>query len=555
MSRLYFGDNIDVLRNEFGDNTFDLIYLDPPFNSKRDYNLIYKTPAGHKSDAQITAFKDSWWWGEQAEKEFSEVVSSGRTDVAEMLSAFRRFLGENDVMAYLTMMGNRLIELNRVLKKAGSLYLHCDPTASHYLKILLDAVFGKANFKNEIIWKRTNSHSSAKRWGPIHDVIFFYTKSDVFLWNDVFVEYDAGYVKEFYRHIDEGGAYQLIDLTGPGLRKGDSGLSWKGVNPSLKNRHWAIPRGFFEDYSILEEKKPLTTQEKLEILEKKGLVVWPKKGEVPRFKKYLDLSLGKRIQDIVADIPPVSSHSSERLNYPTQKPVALLERILLTSSNPGDLVLDPFCGCGTTLLAAQKLKREWVGIDITHLAITLIEKRLRDAFLGIEFEVFGAPKDMEGAVDLAKRDKYQFQWWACSLVNAQPYQGKKKGADGGVDGLIFFQDDIGPAKKIIVSVKGGDQIGVGMIRELKQVIKNQEAEIGFFISLREPTAPMTVEAAAEGFYVSPLNDKQYPRIQILTIKGLLEDGIKPRYPESGAVDLTFKKTRKVNQKPDRPKLI
>ncbi len=230
--------------------------------------------------------------------------------------------------------------------------------------------------------------------------------------------------------------------------------------------------------------------------------------------------------------------------------MALLERIIQSSSDEGQLILDPFCGCGTAIYAAEKLKRHWIGIDVTHLAITLVEKRLRDAFQQIQFEVHGTPKDFESAQDLAKRDKYQFQWWACSLVNAQPYKGKKKGADSGIDGLVFFQDDQsqihsgkGLPKKIIVSVKGGEGVSVPMIRDLGHVIDREQASIGLFVTLASPTAPMTKDAVKTGYYLSP-SGASYPKIQILTIQGLLDGTERPLYPDLTLGGLMFKKAKR-----------
>lgn len=543
MNGLYFGDNLDILREHIKDETIDLIYLDPPFNSKRDYNILFKTPKGHQSDAQITAFDDNWHWGGQAEREFAELIHQPNTNVAEMIQALRHFLGENDMMAYLTMMANRLLELHRVLKPTGSLYLHCDPTASHYLKIVLDGVFGVENYRNEIIWKRTGAHGGAKRWGPIHDTLFFYSKGAEYTWNKVFEGYDESYIKDFYKYSDNKGIYRLVTLTGAGTRTGDSGKPWRGIDPTNSGRHWAIPLNLLQEVAPERDLKDLTTQQKLDILDKGGCIYWPPKGSVPQYKRYLDLNKGTPIQDVITDVLPLSKHSAERLGYPTQKPITLLERIIQASSNEGDFVLDPFCGCGTAVHAAQKLNRQWIGIDITHLAISLIEKRLRDAFPDITFEVHGTPKDLDGARDLAARDKYQFQWWACSLVNAQPYQGKKKGADSGIDGLIYFQDDDGPAKKIVVSVKGGENVNVAMVRDLAHVVEREKAQIGLFVTLAEPTRPMKEEATAAGYYESHVVGKSFPKIQILTIEKLLNGTEQTLYPDLGRGGLTFKKAK------------
>jgi DNA modification methylase len=554
MRQLYYGDNLDVLREHIKDESIDLIYLDPPFNSKRDYNLLFKSPKGHDSDAQITAFDDSWHWGHEAEKEFNEILHHSNTDVAEMMQALRRFLGENDMMAYLVMMCNRLLELRRVLKPTGSLYLHCDPTASHYLKVVLDGVFGAVNFRNEIAWKRTGAHGGARRWGPIHDILLFYSKTDDYTWNKTFESYDESYIRDFYRFSDSKGTYRLVTLTGAGTRTGDSGKPWKGVDPTSSGRHWAVPIEILKVAIPGVDLSKLNTQQKLDLMDNNGLIAWPERGSVPQYKRYLDISKGTPIQDMVTDILPLSTHAAERLGYPTQKPLALLERIVKASCPPNGVVLDPFCGCGTAVHAAEKQGLNWIGIDITHLAVSLIEKRMKDAFPGISIEVHGTPKDLEGAQDLAKRDKYQFQWWSCSLVNAQPYQGKKKGADSGIDGLIFFQDDAEHPKKIVVSVKGGDNVTVAAVRDLAHVVAREKAAIGLFVTLAAPTDPMKKEAIKEGFYHSPVINSDFPKVQILTIKGLLDGTEQARYPDLAKGGHTFKKA-KVEEKGEQGKLF
>lgn len=526
MNQLYYGDNLQVLRKSIADASVDLIYLDPPFNSKRDYNLLFKSPKGQASEAQIEAFKDSWSWGMQAEMEFNELLKQRNTDVALLMRALRDFLGESDVMAYLTMMAKRLLEMHRVLKANGSLYLHCDPTASHYLRMVLDAVFGKTNFRSVIIWKRTGTHSSARRWGPVHDEIFFYTKSNDYVWNTHYVPFDEKHKARHYRHVDANGrAYTHGELTAPGLRRGKSGAVWRGFDITAIGRHW------------------MTTVDKLEELYTQGLIYLPDDGTWPRLIRYLDESKGRVVGDIWTDIPPINMTASERLGYPTQKPLALLERIIQASSNEGDVVLDPFCGCGTAIHAAEKLNRRWIGIDITHLAISLIEKRLKDAFKSrCAFDVHGTPKDLSAARDLAKRDKYQFQYWAVSLVGAQPSQSKKRGADGGVDGIKFFHDvDKHGARKIIVSVKGGENLKADDVRSLMAVREREGADIALFISLEEPSKGMVKDAATAGFYESP-NGKKFPRVQLLTIEGLLSGKARAEHPDYEP-DLNFKKAK------------
>ncbi|MDR2710839.1 MAG: restriction endonuclease [Burkholderiales bacterium] len=473
---LYFGDNLDVLREHIKDESVDLVYLDPPFNSAKDYNVLFASPKGEQSEAQIVAFKDSWHWGEQAEREYNEIVRSGNTYAAEMIQSLRRFLGENDMMAYLVMMANRFLDLHRVLKPTGSIYLHCDPTASHYLKIVMDCVFGKGNFRNEIIWRYRRWPAKAARFQRMHDVIFFYGKDQ-----------------------RENLFNTLLQLPTESSMK-----RWKGKKQKVE----------FD-----ESGARLPTQE-------------------------LDEQSSGVAMDDVWDIPIIAPSSPERLGYPTQKPLALLERIISASSDEGDVILDPFCGCGTAVHAAQKLGRKWIGIDITHLAVTLIEKRLKDAFPGIAFDVHGTPKDLDGARDLAARDRDQFQWWACSLVNAQPYQGKKKGADGGVDGLIYFQDEVKTHKKIVVSVKGGENVNVAMIRDLAHVIDREKADIGLFVTLAEPTKNMMTEAVKEGYYTSPVTEKAFPKLQIITIAGLLDGSKRPEYPDLSQGAITFKKVKR-----------
>ena len=405
-------------------------------------------------------------------------------------------------MAYLAMMAVRLIELNRVLKPTGSLYLHCDPTASHYLKILLDAVFGAQNFRTEISWRRTSAHNDAgqgrKQYGNVRDIIHFYTKSDKWQWNWQYTPYDDSYVEDFYKYVEPGTGrrYRLGDITAPG-----------GSDPKKRNPHYEF-LGVTRYWRYSEER--------MQSLYNEGRIVQTKPGNVPQYKRYLDEMPGVPIQNDWGDILLLHAAHREKLGYPTQKPVALLERILNTSSNPGDVVLDPFCGCGTTVHAAQKLGRQWVGIDVTHLAIGLIEKRLRDAFPGVEFTTHGTPQDIDGARDLAARGKYhEFEKWALSLIAAQPGNLSKKGADKGIDGNLWFGAK--SEGRAIVSVKAGDNVGVSMIRDLGHVVSCENAGIGVFLTLAEPTRPMLTEAAGAGQFELP-GFAPVPRLQIVTIE-------------------------------------
>lgn len=539
---LYYGDNLTVLREHFPDESVDLIYLDPPFNSNASYNVLFKSPEGHESHAQIEAFEDSWHWGDQAEREFQEILHQSNTDVAEMIQALRRFLRENDMMAYLVMMANRLLELHRVLKPTGSLYLHCDPTASHYLKVVLDSVFGTQNFKSEIIWKRTSAHSNIYRsYGDVTDTILFYQKTNKHTWNQIYTKTEEKEIERLFPKTDpDGRRWRSENMRNPGVRPNLT-YDYKAGNGIIYHPH---PNGW------------TVRIDKMKQLEKEGRLHFPQKpsGRL-RLKYFADEWPGIKLQNLWDDISPISSQAAERLGYPTQKPLALLERIIQVSSDEGDLVLDPFCGCGTAVHAAHKLNRHWIGIDITHLAIALVEKRLKDAFTGIVVDVDGAPKDLEGAQDLADRDKYQFQWWACSRVNAQPYKGKKKGADSGIDGLIFFQDEAKLSKKAIVSVKGGKSVTVTMIRDLISVVDREKAQIGLFVTLAPPTKAMLKEAAAAGFYESPEIGKSFPKIQILTIEGLLSGKEQALYPDLTRGGLTFKKAKKDKQTKDQKELF
>lgn len=528
MNTLYYGDNLDILRRYIKDESVDLIYLDPPFNSNATYNVLFAQKDGSQSSAQIRAFEDTWQWDENAVRTYEEEVEKGGP-VADALRAFYLILGGSNMMAYLTMMAPRLRELRRVLKPTGSLYLHCDPTASHYLKVLLDMVFGAENFRNEIIWQRTNAHNMhTKGFVRSNDTILFYTKSSNFLFNQQYSDYGPEQLKRF-KPDDNGRLYKAENLTFSTVNPNRQ-FEWRGSKPP-PNRSWGASR------------------EQLEKWFAEGRILLKKDGTVrlDGLKIYLDETTGKPITTNWTDIPRISNTSAERLGYPTQKPLALLERIIQASSNPGDVVLDPFCGCGTAVVAAQKLGRQWIGIDITHLAIGLVKRRLEDAFGdSLQFQVIGEPTTLEEAASLAAQDKYQFQWWALGLVGARPAEGKK-GADRGIDGRLYFHDDAsGKTKQVILSVKGG-HVNVPQVRDLIGVVERENAQMGVFITLEEPTKPMRAEAAQAGFYHSEVWNRDYPRIQILTIAELLE-GKGIDMPPMRQVSQTFKRAKKENPK-------
>ncbi len=554
---LYYGDNLDVLGRYVKDESVDLIYLDPPFNSNQNYNVLFKEQDGARAASQIRAFKDTWTWGQEDEGVYADLVTAGGK-VADVMQAFRTFLGPCDMLAYLVMMAPRLQEMRRVLKPTASIYLHCDPVASHYLKMLMDAVFAPQNFRSEIIWRRTNSHNSiSKQYGPIHDVILFYTKTEDFKFHPGTRPYTKAYIEDRFKFRDSRGRYQLNYLTGPGIRRGESGAEWRGFDPTGAGRHWAIPASLRR--YLQQSGDGMKTIQMLEELLTQELIVFPKKkAGQPMYKQYVGSGvvyqdiwayqpntkgvLFERDECIDQDVKYLESEK-EKLGYETQKPVGLLERILITSSDEGDMILDPFCGCGTTVAAAQTLNRQWIGIDITHLAITLMKERLNDAFGdSVQFKVLGEPVSVPDAAALAASDPYQFQWWALGLVGARPVEGKK-GADKGIDGKIVFQGDgAGKFENVILSVKAG-HLMANHVRDLRGVVEREKAAIGVLLSMEDPTGPMKTEAATAGFYESQMWGRRYPKIQLLTVADLLA-GKQIDMPPIRQVGATFKKAPK-----------
>ena len=565
-NQLYFGDNLEILRRYIADESVDLVYLDPPFKSNQDYNVLFAERDGTEAAAQIKAFKDTWHWDRAAVHAYQETVEAGGR-IADALQAFRTSIGESDMLAYLSMMAPRLKELRRALKTSGSLYLHCDPTSSHYLKLLLDAVFGPTMFRGEIVWKRTGAHSDTKQGskqpGRIHDVLLFYTKGSEWTWNEVYTPYADSYVGRDYRLVEEGTGrrFRRDNLTAarPG---GDTRYDWRvkkhasvrerwvadlddeyldpvagwqyqGVRP-YKGRYWAYSMANMRQFA--REGRLRHTY-----------------GGMPEYKRYLDEMPGVPLQDLWTDVPPIGSGMAERLGYPTQKPEALLERILRASSNEGDSILDPFCGCGTTVAAAERLQRQWIGIDITHLAIGLIRHRLCDAHgdqIRETFGVVGEPESLRDAEALAQEDKFQFQCWALGMVGARPAE-PKKGADKGIDGRRFFHEiEGGKTQQIVFSVKGGST-GPDHVRELRGVVEREKAAIGALLCLQRPTKAMRTEAASAGSYTSPWG--RHPRVQILTIEELFS-GVQLDAPPTRQVDRTFRKAPRVAAVAETPKL-
>lgn len=476
MNTLYYGDNLTILRDYIEPESVDLIYLDPPFQSSRDYNILFTEKDGSRAASQIVAFEDTWEWNEVSAHAYQELVEAGGR-VSQVMQAFWTFLGGNDMMAYLSMMAPRLLELKRVLKDSGSIYLHCDATASAYLRLLMDAIFGVRGFRNEIIWSYRRWPSPSGHYQRMHDDILFYVKGTTpKTFNVEYEPNSASYTKRFK------GKTQMLDPD----------------RPTRKIQ--------------LEED-----------------------------------SIGLPMRD-VWEISIIAGSSHERLGYPTQKPEALLERIIETSSNEGDVVLDPFCGCGTAIAVAERLGRQWIGIDITHLAIGLIKHRLQSAYGGAtKFAVVGEPVSLPDAEILAKDDPYQFQWWAAGTLGARLTE-KKKGADRGIDGRLYFHDDPKPGhtKQIVLSVKSG-HIPPAHIRELRGVLERENAEIAALVTLEAPTKPMLREAASAGFYTSPFGGRTYPRLQIITVEDML-NGKRIAYPETQA-NVTYKRAKRHKPEP------
>ena len=514
--RLYFGDNLDIMQ-ALNDEIADLIYLDPPFNSNANYNMIFKSPDGLAPPSQIVAFDDTWEWTEESSKTYDKLLESG-TEIASLIRGLKDVIGINSMLAYITMMTIRLIEMRRLLKKNGNICLHCDPLASHYIKIVMDAIFGARSFKNELVWlragaKNKGSQHAPKKFGSSHDIILFYAKnSKLAFFDPPKIEYSEAELHKKFPYIDEHGRY---NTTTPLFREPSLGTrpnlcyTWKNfTNPHPSG--WRVKK------------------EKLDEMYKEGRILID--GNTIKRKAYLHEYKGNNMNDVWVDIPIAGG--KERLQYPTQKPLALLERIIMATTKEGGLVLDPFCGCGTAVHAAEKLGRNWIGIDVTPLAIRLIEKRMNDAF-GKQVFVQGVPSSLDSAEELARRDPFKFELWAVSLIpHLMP--NKKQVADGGIDGKGYVKVGSNkhiyelPSQKrskkkqpdevvVVASVKSGKHLNPGMIQALDGAMKPESADMGIFISLHDPTRGMKRTAAEAGIFKSPLG-QAYPRIQIYTIK-------------------------------------
>jgi len=549
-NRLLYGDNLPLMR-EIASDSVDLVYLDPPFKSDVNYNVLFKADGLTSDEAQLTAFKDTWTWDAAAQATYDEIQDCQNVTLVNFVNAFKGGLDRTPMLAYLVNMAIRIVEIHRVLKRTGSMYLHCDPTASHYLKVLSDAVFSPVNFRSEIIWRRTGSHNKMKRWAPVHDVLLFYTKSDAYTWNHPRRPYMLGHVKENFIEAEDGSFktdYYGNVLTGSGTRNGESGKPWRGFDPTAKGRHWAVPSKIWEEVGI--DPSDLTQHQKLDLLLEQGFITitegeaWPiyqmtvstnsgtAAPDIWAFQPYTEGTVFGTSSGIDADVRWLSPQDAERLGYPTQKPLGILKHIINASSRPGDLVLDPFCGCGTTIAAAQMLARRWIGMDISPFAIELIRRqRLEGAFphlkVDVDYEIDGLPTTIDGARMMADKDKKGFEIWAVSKIDGIP--NNKKGADKGIDGRVRFKPDGKNAKFAVVSVKGG-KLKPDDVRSLMAVAQREDASslgFGVMISLNQPTPGMKADAASAG--TMELHGNRYPKVQILTVEDILK-GKKPYLP-------------------------
>lgn len=534
MNRLFYGDCLTIMR-EMPLGSVDLVYLDPPFNSNRDYNAIYKDETGRPLPDQIDAFNDLWELSEERQRAIRMMPVLMRDygvedEVVEFWKIWMNALRNTQprLLAYLSYMTERLLPLRTIVKPTGSIYLHCDPTASHYIKVMMDGIFGHENFRNEIIWQRTQAHGRAKKWGPIHDTILFYTRSDNYVWNRVYQKYTEAYLGSHYRYNDDHGQYRLVTLDGPGVRKGSSGLPWRGVDPTPKGRHWEVPpdRALPDWFDHPPGYADMTVQDRLEILDAAGLIYWPPRGKFPQYKRYLSVSEGNPVQDVITDIDVINSRAEERLGYPTQKPLALMKRIIEASTNRGDVVFDPFCGCATTLEAAHVLGRKWVGIDIAIHAIKRVAKVRLEARLGlrenVDFVIQGIPHTAEGAQDLWERDKHQFQKWAIEHIDG--FVTSRKTGDGGIDGRLYFSiPDQRDLASMVIEVKGGKNVDIAVVRSLRGTLERDSALMAGLIVMEDLGERKTRNFEREMGALDDLdvNGVLYPRMQMLTVPEIL----------------------------------
>lgn len=507
-NHLYYGDNLTIM-GRMPKHSVDLIYLDPPFNSKRNYNLIYKNMTGMPVPEQADAFCDTWEMDAEKEELAKKMpVLMREYDVPDYYVEFWRLWiqalrhTQPHLLAYLVYMVQRMLHMKSILRPTGSIYLHCDPTASHYIKVMMDGIFGHKNFRNEIIWKRANAHNDPRGYGRISDTLLFYTASDKYTWNTQHTPYREEYYESHFKKDDAGRYYRTVPLDAPRHGAGSANLiyEWKGKLPA-PSRTWANKKETMEQY------------------ERDGLLRYTKTG-TPTLIQYADKMKGVPLQNIWTDIPPVNPQAKERLGYPTQKPIALLERIILASTNKGDVVFDPFCGCGTTIYAAVKTERKWIGCDIAILSVKLVREILTGEKYrlveGVHFDVDGIPVSVEQAQELFHRDPFQFEHWIVERVGGFP---TKKTGDKGIDGRMYFETQHG-LKQMVLSVKGG-KLKPGDVRDLIGVMDHEpDTEMAGFLSLQPPSRAMLEAGAKAGQFT--YEGVKYDRVQFLTVKDILE---------------------------------
>ena len=532
MNKLYYGDCLQIMRDYMERSSVDLIYLDPPFNSNRNYNAIYKDETGCPLPEQIEAFCDIWTLDNETERAIREVpkfmIQEGIDDSIvrfwqHWMNALR-YTNEK-LLAYLSYMTERLLQMRIVLKPTGSIYLHCDLTASHYIKVIMDSIFGETNFRAEIIWKRHNAHND-KLYGTIHDTIFYYSYGEKTIPDEVLIPLTDDRIKA-YDGCDEHGKYEKGDLKGPRSSSGESGKPWRGIDPG--NRSWSVPRVGKGKYAEYIQKHFIPNygeiegiHARLDALDEAGLIIWSSRGN-PRLKRYLTPNAGMPPQSIWTDIPKATGDEDE--GYDTQKSVALMDRIIKASSKKDDIVFDPFCGCGTTLEAAQREGRQWIGIDIAFHAIKRVSAvRLTEKcglIEGQDYEIHGVPRTLEAATDLWKRDAYQFQKWAVEVVDG--FVTARRTNDGEVDGRIYFYEGE-EMKAMKLSVKGGDNINPGMLRALAGVIDEEDYPMGGFITRKTlgPRQKQNFSKFCREKGSIEINGISYPRLQILCVEEILE---------------------------------
>ena len=514
MNRLYYGDCLTIMR-DMPLGSVDLVYLDPPFNSNRDYNAIYKDETGRPLPDQVEAFNDLWELSEERQRAIRMMPVLMRDagiddDIVQFWQTWMNALRNTQprLLAYLSYMTERLLPLRGLIRPTGSVYLHCDTTASHYIKVMMDGIFGHQNFRNEVIWKRANAHNDPKGFGRISDTILFYTKGQNYTWNTLHTPYRDDYYESHFKKDEKGRWYRTVPLDAPRHGEGSPNLlyEWKGKWPA-KSRTWAVKREAMEEY------------------ESKGLLRYTRTG-TPTLLKYADMSKGVPLQNIWTDIPPVNPQAKERLGYPTQKPTALLKRIVQSSSNPGDTVLDPFCGCATTLEAAHALGRKWIGIDIAIHAIKRVAKvRLEDRLglrEGRNFKIEGVPQSLEGAQDLWNRDKYQFQKWAIEQIDG--FVTSKKTSDGGIDGRLYFSvPGFNDLQSMVIEVKGGQNVGIDIVRSLRGVLDRDRALMAGIVIMDDLGPRKMANFRREMGDVGDLevSGLPYPKMQLLTVPEII----------------------------------